>query len=109
MTSFAVRYTYADRPERLDAVRPEHRAFLRSLLEAGTLLASGPLVGPSTEQAAGEDGHEGDAAPGALLLLRGRDVAEVLSVLDDDPFARESLVAHRSVRRWDPVIGPFAS
>ena len=30
-------------------------------------------------------------------------------LLDADPFAREGLVASRTLRRWDPVIGPFAA
>ena len=95
MSTFAVEYTYdADRSEEADQVRPEHRAFLRDLLDQGRLLASGPWVG---------------AAPGALLLVVADDTAAVESLLDADPFHREGLITRRTVRRWNPVIGPFTA
>ena len=93
MTVFAVQYTYDDRTQRRDEVRPEHRAYLSGLLDAGSLLASGPWA---------------DGAPGALLLLSADSAAEVEHLLDADPFVREGLVAGRTLREWTPVFGPWA-
>jgi uncharacterized protein YciI len=93
MTVYAVLYTYDDRTTRRDEVRPEHRAFLSGLLDAGSLLASGPWA---------------DGAPGALLLVRADSPAAVEELLDGDPFHREGLVIGRTVREWTPVFGPWA-
>jgi len=96
MPIHVVTYVYADRPADLDALRAEHRAFLRALHAAGMLLASGPLPA-----------HEG-APAGALLVLEGASAADVAQVLDDDPFARAGLIAERTTRPWSPVIGDWA-
>ena len=91
----AVEYVYhQDRTAEIDEVRPTHREFLRGLLEGGALLASGPFVGVD--------------APGALLILRASSRAEALAILDDDPFAQHGLIAERSAREWNPVLGPWA-
>jgi uncharacterized protein YciI len=91
---FAVTYEYDQRDDVRDAVRPDHRAFLRGLHDAGVHLASGPLTGGS--------------GSGALLLLRADDEEDALAVLDEDPFWTAGVVADRSARGWDPVIGPWA-
>ncbi|WP_336723188.1 YciI family protein [Cellulosimicrobium cellulans] len=96
MPIHAVTYVYANRAPELDALRPEHRAFLGDLYARGTLLASGPLPA-----------HEG-APAGALLVLDGETPDAVAAVLDEDPFGRAGLVAERTVRPWAPVIGDWA-
>lgn len=94
MPIFAVEYTYdVKRTEDLNTLRADHRSFLSGLLDEGVLLASGPWLD--------------NAAPGALLLLRGRDGEEVTRVLDHDPYQRAKLVTHRSVRAWKAIYGPF--
>jgi uncharacterized protein YciI len=95
MAAFAVTYVYASEPERLDAVRPAHRAFLGSLFDAGRLVVSGPL--PAVD----------DAPRGALIILDvpDADVDAAAALLDDDPYRREGLIATRTVREWEPVIG----
>jgi uncharacterized protein len=93
MTVFAVQYAYDDRTALRDEVRPEHRRYLAGLLDAGSLLASGPWS---------------DGDPGALLLMRADSAAEVERLLDDDPFTRAGLVATRTLREWTPVFGPWA-
>jgi uncharacterized protein YciI len=93
MAFIAVTYTYADRPDLLDETRPEHRAFLGALHEAGTVVVSGPM--PAAP----------DHAAGALLVLRADDADAALRALDDDPFRTAGLVAERSAREWVPVIG----
>jgi len=94
MSIFAVRYTYDERTEVRDAVRPEHRAWLAQQAEDGVLLGSGPFT---------------DGDPGALLVLRADDEAAVRGVLARDPFAREGLVAATDVRGWDLVLGPWSA
>jgi uncharacterized protein YciI len=86
--TYAVEYVYADRPSDLDATRPTHRAFLRSLLDAGDLIASGPL----------------GAGGGALLIVRADDAAGACALLDEDPFRLGGLVAQRIVREWEPLL-----
>lgn len=94
MSIFAVRYTYDERADVRDAVRPEHRAWLAELAAAGVLLGSGPFA---------------DGEPGALLVLQGADEDAVRTVLAQDPFAREGLVADTEVRGWTLVLGPWAT
>lgn len=94
MSFFAVRYTYIDDQDRIAAVRPDHREFLRSLVEAGSLRASGPFVDVSP--------------PAALLIFAAASEAEVRDLLDSDPFGQQGIVASVEVTQWDPVIGAFA-
>ncbi len=92
MAIFAVSYEYDSRTSAQDVLRPEHRAFLRSLLDDGRLLASGPWT---------------DGAAGALLLVRAADGPAALAMLDADPFWGAGFIAHRTARGWNPVIGPW--
>ena len=92
MPVFAVRYTYSDRADRRDEVRPEHRAFLATL-HGNALLASGPF--------------DDDGAPGALLILTAESADDVAAVLDADPFARAGLITEREIRPWTQVYGPW--
>ncbi|MCC2313114.1 YciI family protein [Cellulomonas xiejunii] len=94
MSTYAVRYTYDERAEVRDAVRPEHRAWLAGLATAGVLLGSGPFT---------------DGEPGALLVLQAPDESALRAVLAQDPFAREGLVAATEVRGWSLVLGPWAT
>lgn len=69
----------------------EHRAYLRELKAAGTLIASGPL----------------DPRTGGMLLLRVPDensAAALDKVRDNDPFTKMSL-AQYELLPWLPVIG----
>lgn len=91
MTVYAVQYTYTDDTATLDAVRPEHRAFLRAQLADGALLASGPLEGGR-----------------ALLLLVAEDREGLGALLARDPFATAGVIASVEVAVWTPVIGPWA-
>ncbi|GAA4624187.1 YciI family protein [Cellulomonas oligotrophica] len=95
MTVIAVRYTYDERAAERDVVRPEHRAWLASLAEAGTLLGSGPL--PQAQP------------PGALLVFRAPDVAQVHELLAQDPFARAGLVQDAEILAWELVLGPWSA
>lgn len=91
MALFLIDYVYdTTRPDELDAVRPQHRALLSSLHDAGVIVASGPCVGRQ---------------PGALLILRADSAAEALAAVDQDPFHVHHLIASRTVREWNPVVG----
>jgi uncharacterized protein YciI len=78
----------------LDEVLPhvdEHRAYLRSLIAAGTLLASGPF----------------DPRSGGALLLRVSDDdphAALDRVRDGDPFTQRS-IAQYELLLWKPIAG----
>jgi hypothetical protein len=94
MPYFAVLYTYADAPADLDAHRPAHRAFLRTLLDAGTMLAAGAYT---------------DEPAGALLLFQADSADEVDTILAGDPFRAQGLVTGQVIRGWSAAIGPWAA
>ena len=94
MATFACEYVYdTSRLAEQDEVRPSHRAYLASLHEQGSLVASGPWV---------------DEAPGALIVMRANSASEVEDLLSQDPFQRHGFVTHVTVREWNPVIGSLA-
>mgnify|MGYP003327442984 FL=1 len=77
--------------EEILAGQDEHRAYLRTLHEAGTLLAAGPM----------------DPRSGGMLLLRVSDTdaaAALNRVRDGDPFTVHGLAQYELVQ-WKPVIG----
>lgn len=77
--------------EVIEAATEEHRAYLRELKAAGTLVVSGPVV-PRT---------------GGVLLLRVPDdgsSAALDAVRDGDPFWKQGL-ANYELLPWNPVIG----
>lgn len=95
MAFVAVEYVYdPGLAEEMAQVRPAHREFLASLFDQGKLVASGPYT-------------EGEV-PGALILLSVEDGKTALSLLESDPFFQADLIAARSARAWNPVIGEFA-
>lgn len=97
MTVYAVTYDYAaDSTTARDRVRPAHRQFLQQLCSAGSVLAAGPLPA------------DGDDPDGALIVVDAPSADAVHTVLADDPFRVEGLVARITVREWAPVIGRFA-
>lgn len=92
MTEIAVRYEYAtDSQSTRDRIRPAHMEFLRHLDERGLIAASGRL--------------HGDNRPGALIILRTTSTDDAEALLNDDPFWKAGVVAHRDVRVWEIVFG----
>ena len=85
MQHFVVTYEYSQDTEKRNALRAGHRAFLA---DQAQLLISGPT-------------HD----DGAVLVFRAEDAAEVGALLDQDPFTVEGVVASRTIRGWDPVLG----
>ncbi|WP_330257146.1 YciI family protein [Nocardia sp. NBC_00565] len=94
MSIFAVHYTYSEATVAgRDTHRPEHRAWLSGLIEAGSLLSSGPYA----------DGS------GALLLFQAADEGALEELLAQDPFAREKLIDAVRAVEWLPVMGTFSA
>jgi uncharacterized protein YciI len=88
---YAVTYRYTDDVAGRDALRAEHRDYLRSLADQGALLVSGPF-GP-------------DEPAGALLLFRAAARGDVDRWVADDPFSVRGIVAHATTSEWEPVLG----
>jgi uncharacterized protein YciI len=75
----------------VESATEEHRAYLRELKAAGTLVASGPF-NPRT---------------GGALLLRVPDdtaAASLDAARDGDPFFKRG-IANYELLQWNPVIG----
>lgn len=94
MAFYVVNYTYSAAAD-LDSVRPQHRAFLASLVEKGLLRASGPLVGTQP--------------PSAVLIFEAGSRDEVAETLAQDPFKQADMIERADITEWNPVIGIFAS
>jgi len=93
MATFAVQYLYAHDKSDMDGLRPEHRAYLRTLLESGSLLASGPLVDRNA----------------ALLIFKADSPEEVAALLDRDPFELAGFIGERVIEEWNPIMGPWSA
>ncbi|TQM63754.1 YciI family protein [Humibacillus xanthopallidus] len=95
MPLFAVTYRYTGDTATRDALRAEHRHYLRELADEGSLLVSGP--------------YADDEAAGALLLFRGEEKTHTEDLVARDPFTISGVISSVSIREWDPVIGPLLS
>lgn len=91
---YVVAYEYdPNAQETITRLRPDHREFLARLHSHGHLRASGPWVG---------------ADAGAYLLMATETAEQALEMLDGDPFLAAGVIAERSVRGWNPVIGELS-
>lgn len=95
MAYFAVHYSYVPDAGLVARIRPEHRAYLGSYVEAGTIKASGPFVG------AGRDS--------ALLIFQADDEDQVRAVVDKDPMSLNNALESFTITQWNPVLGVFSS
>lgn len=91
MAIYCVTYTYDDREELRNEMRPSHRNYLQSLHDKGVVITSGPTVG--TDPA------------GAILILEASNSTEALQALDGDPFWTREIISDRGLVEWTPVIG----
>ena len=88
MPKFAVTITFDDLTAR-DEARPAHRAYLKSLLDDGKLIESGPFADDS----------------GALLIYEADSQSEVESWLAEDPYAiTDGVIAETVVKEWISVF-----
>ncbi|MGW4336392.1 YciI family protein [Rhodococcus koreensis] len=91
MPLFVLTYRYIDNDALVTEHRPEHRAYLRHLADAGDLVLAGPL---------GEPGP-----PRGLLILDVESAARVDELADNDPFHLRGIIKERSVQQWTLSIG----
>ena len=73
---------------KVDAHRPAHRQYLRSLLESGRLAATGPFTD----------------APGALIVYEAAGVDEAEQLLKNDPFHAAGIFVRWQLRPWHVVM-----
>ena len=85
---WAAVHEYAADPERVQAARPAHRAYLTALLDAGKLAYAGPF----------EDGS------GALIIYEceSREAAEAL--IAADPFQAAGVFHRHTLKAWKQVF-----
>ncbi len=91
MSVYVVTYSYSADPIELNQIRPSHREWLAEQLEAGRLLASGPMTD----------------RPAGLLIWQAASIEELNDLLNQDPFELAGMIAERSIEQWNPVFGPF--
>lgn len=91
MPLFALVYRYVEDADFVARHRPEHRAYLRQLADAGDLVLAGPL---------GEPGP-----PSGLLIFDVASAERVEALADNDPFHASRVIEERSVRPWKLSIG----
>jgi uncharacterized protein YciI len=77
--------------EKLADVRPRHREFLARHAERGDVAVAGPL---------------GDGS-GGMVLFEAEDEQALRTIIDQDPYYTEGVVAHRTIREWKPIIGSW--
>lgn len=96
MKYFAVSYDYNPSNPIIAQARPKHREFIGALHAKGQVCGSGPFT---------------DSKGGALIVLQFEDesveVAQVIEIMDQDPFYTEGAVTARAFREWNPVINSF--
>ena len=88
MPLFAAVLTYTDDAARIQDVRPTHREYLRSLLEQGKLVQSGPFTDDS----------------GALIIYEAEDISEAQTLLTSDPFAMSGVIVGAEIKEWNVVM-----
>ncbi len=85
---YAAVIEYIQDKEKVDAVRPKHRAYLTSLIEADKLFASGPF----------EDGY------GALIIYEADSAEAAEAILKADPFHDAGVFVRWTMRPWKMVF-----
>lgn len=88
MPYFAAMLQYGEDAERRQQVRPSHREYQRTLLEAGKLLQEGP--------------YEDDT--GAIIVYDVADLSEVQELLTNDPFAQNGIIESATIKEWKIVM-----
>ncbi len=86
---FAAFIDYKQDKETIDRVRPTHRQYLRSLLDAGKLFASGPFTDDS----------------GALIIYEADTPEEAETILHGDPFHAAGIFVKWKIMPWKMVLG----
>jgi uncharacterized protein YciI len=85
---FAAVIEYIQDKDRIEAIRPTHRQYLKSLLAKGQLAISGPYL----------DGY------GALIVYEANSAEEAETILKGDPFHANGIFVRWVIRPWNPVM-----
>ncbi|MDI9628963.1 MAG: YciI family protein [Acidobacteriota bacterium] len=93
MTYYAVQYLYRADAD-VAAVRPEHRAYLATIVKSGQLKASGPFVGTERDS--------------ALLIFEAPDLDTVQALVAADPMAVKDVLESATITQWNPILGVFS-
>jgi len=93
MAIFIVRMEHPEGPLWASYVL-EHIAYLQTLIEAGHLLASGPV--------------KGSLLRAGFLVFKADSILQVQALINEDPFARENIICALTIEQWDPLFGLLA-
>jgi uncharacterized protein len=86
---FAASIEYISDMDKVCAIRPLHRAYLTTLLEAGQLVAAGPYLD----------------VLGALIIYEAATPEAVEEFIRNDPFHANGIFVKWTVRPWNCVFG----
>ncbi|WP_160666288.1 YciI family protein [Pseudarthrobacter sp. ATCC 49987] len=92
MTTHVVHWSYTPDKSVMEASRAEHLAYVKQLVSDGKLLEAGPF----------ED------ETGALLIFRLESAAELIELLQRDPYTSGGVVTDTRIYDWRPVLGPLS-
>ncbi len=85
---FAAIIEYLQDKAKVEAIRPDHRQYLRSLKEKGQLAATGPFTDES----------------GALIIYEAATKEEAEALIKADPFNQAGVFLKYTLRPWNPVM-----
>jgi uncharacterized protein YciI len=71
-----------------------HVDYLKGLIEAGKIRASGPVTGLGKRA--------------GFIIMTVDDLEEVKRIVAEDPFAIEGLIDDLTIVQWDPMFGAFS-
>ncbi len=86
---FAAIIDYLQDKDKVAAIRPTHRQYLTSLLQAGKIFATGPFTDDS----------------GALIVYEAETAEEAEQLLKADPFHAGGVFLKWQIRAWKVVMG----
>jgi uncharacterized protein len=87
MALYVLEYRYTDAELRA-RLRPRHLAYMRSLLDNGTLVLAGPWADQS----------------GALVVFSTEDEGQAWALVEADPYTIEGATNEHRLREWTVVI-----
>lgn len=93
MAFFLVTMTHPDGDGWGRHVMP-HVDYLRGLIDAGKIKASGPVTGLGKRA--------------GFIIMTVEDRGEAQRLVDADPFAVEGLIDELTIVEWDPMFGAFS-
>ena len=88
MALFAALIEFTQDEELRLQTRPVHREYLRSLLDAGKLVMSGPWADDT----------------GALIVYEAESMADAERILDEDPYRSAGVIANATLKEWRVVM-----